>query len=391
MHLSPSFRRRWPWLVVLAVVIVALVWWQWPKAPAEASAEPPPALAADGSLELSEEQIRTQGIAAAAAVTATTVPVPALPAQATAPFDASALVAVPYAGVVTRLLVDEGATVRKGTPLAVVHSREWLAAQAALAAARGEAMAATAQARRDRQLLTEGIIPEARDEQARARAEAANGALRQAEGALAALPPAPSGQPGEYALLAPMDGRVLRRDVRPGQAVAALDPAFTMARPGPLDVRFIASVRYRSVLAPGLVVGLPDGAQAQVVAVAADADPTSQSLRVRAQAEEDAGLLPGQQFAVTLQLPAPAGTLAVPTAALLPAGDGQVVFRLDGRRVRRIEVQEDFGGDTRIHVVRAAGLTSGAQVVVRGTAVLKALIPASGPTVANGAAAGKTE
>ena len=305
MPLSPPFRRRWPWLAAVAVVAVVLMWWLWPKAPAEAPAEAAPVLAADGSLGLTDEQIRTQGIAAETVTAATDIPVPGLPAEATAPFDASARVVVPYAGVVTRLAVDEGATVRRGEPLAIVQSREWLAAQAALASARGEAMAASAQARRDRQLLAEGIIPAARDEQARARAEAAAGTLRQAEGALAELRPVRGGMPGEYALLAPIDGRVLRRDVQPGQSVAALDPAFTVARPGPLDVRFTAPVRYRATLTPGLAVGLPDGATAHVVAVAADTDPASQSLRVRAQVAEDAGLLPGQQFAVTLQLPAP--------------------------------------------------------------------------------------
>ena len=391
MPLSPPFRRRWPWLAAVAVVAVVLMWWLWPKAPAEAPAEAAPVLAADGSLGLTDEQIRTQGIAAETVTAATDIPVPGLPAEATAPFDASARVVVPYAGVVTRLAVDEGTTVRRGEPLAIVQSREWLAAQAALASARGEAMAASAQARRDRQLLAEGIIPAARDEQARARAEAAAGTLRQAEGALAELRPVRGGMPGEYALLAPIDGRVLRRDVQPGQSVAALDPAFTVARPGPLDVRFTAPVRYRATLTPGLAVGLPDGATAHVVAVAADTDPASQSLRVRAQVAEDAGLLPGQQFAVTLQLPAPEGSLAVPAAALLPAGAGHVLYRLEGRRVRKVDVQALLGGDGRISVVQAAGLAPGQRVVTRGTAMLKALIPAGAAPAGGADAAGKAE
>ena len=59
MPLSPAFRRRWPWLAAVAVV-VALTWWLWPKAPAEAPAEAPPVLAADGSLGLTDEQIELQ-------------------------------------------------------------------------------------------------------------------------------------------------------------------------------------------------------------------------------------------------------------------------------------------------------------------------------------------
>ena len=39
MPLSPAFRRRWPWLAAVAIVVAALAWWLWPKVPAEAPAE----------------------------------------------------------------------------------------------------------------------------------------------------------------------------------------------------------------------------------------------------------------------------------------------------------------------------------------------------------------
>ncbi|HEY9240082.1 MAG TPA: efflux RND transporter periplasmic adaptor subunit, partial [Burkholderiaceae bacterium] len=132
----------------------------------------------------------------------------------------------------------------------------------------------------------------------------------------------------------------------------------------------------------GLEVRLPDGTSARVVAVGADTDPASQSLRVRARVADAIGVgsgtgyAAGQQFSVTLLLPAPAGTLAVPTAALLPSGQGQVLYRQEGRRIRAMPVQELLGGDEATSIVRAAGLSPGAQVVTRGTALLKSLIPA---------------
>ncbi|TGY31032.1 MULTISPECIES: efflux RND transporter periplasmic adaptor subunit [Stenotrophomonas] len=373
----PAFaaRRRLPWLAGAALLLIALAWWLWPSTPSEAPAEAAPKLAADGSLELTDSQLRAQGIASEAVTAATTLPLPGLPAQAAAPLDASAQVVVPYAGVVTRILVDEGARVAKGQPLARIQSRELLLAQADLARASSEATAASLQARRDRELLSEGIIAAARDEQSRARAAAAAGALRQASGALSQLRPVSAGQPGEYELLAPMAGQVLRRMIQPGQALAALDEAFSVAEPGPLDIRFIAPVRVRATLAPGQAVLLPDGAVARVVAIGADTDPASQSLRVRAQVAADAGLVAGQQFGVTLQLPAPPGSLAVPTPALLPAGDGHVLYRIDGRRVRVVPVQALLGGDANTSIVSAAGLAPGVRVVTRGTVMLKSLIP----------------
>ncbi len=368
--------------VVLAVALaVALAVWLWPSrapqtAPEAAAAVKP---AADRSIELSASQIRSQGIASAAVVAATQLPLPGLPAQATAPLEASARVVVPYAGVVTRILVDEGGSVRRGQPLARLRSRDLLMAQADLARARSEALAASQQARRDAALLAEGIIAASRNEQSQARASAAEGARRQAEGALSQLRAVADGQPGEYELLAPISGQVLRRLVAPGQALAALDEAFVVAEPGPLDVTFTAPVRVRAALAPGLEVRLPDGTSARVVAVGADTDPASQSLRVRARVagmKAGADYAAGQQFSVTLLLPAPAGTLAVPTAALLPSGQGQVLYRQDGRRIRAVPVQEVLGGDEVTSIVRAAGLSPGAQVVTRGTALLKSLIPA---------------
>jgi multidrug efflux pump subunit AcrA (membrane-fusion protein) len=99
------------------------------------------------------------GVATAAADTATQLPVPGLPAQAAAPLAASAQVSAPYAGVVTRILVDEGALVRQGQPLARIQSRDVLAAQGELARARSEATAAALQAKRDAALLPRASSP----------------------------------------------------------------------------------------------------------------------------------------------------------------------------------------------------------------------------------------
>ena len=95
------------------------------------------------------------------------IPLDGLPAQTVAPLSASAQVVAPYGGVVTRVLVDEGAAVRQGQALARIQSKDVLASQADLARARTEAAVAAAQARRDATLLAEGIIPATRNEQPR--------------------------------------------------------------------------------------------------------------------------------------------------------------------------------------------------------------------------------
>lgn len=397
---SPRFARS---LVAASAALAAAAvaaWWMLSRpaqepaarapAPASAAAPAPAAAAADAGLVLGAAQLRALNIATAAAGAATLLPVPGLPAQAAAPLAASAQVNAPYAGVVTRILIDEGAEVRKGQPLARIQSRDALAAQGELARARSEATAAALQARRDAALLAEGIIPAARNEQSQARTQAAQAGLQQAAGALAQLRMVAGGQAGEYELLAPLSGQVLRRQLMPGQSVAALEAAFVVAEAGRMDVNFTAPLRLRSALQPGLLVSLPDGGQARVAAVGADADPASQSLRVRASVQGRAALAAGQQFSVSLQLPAPAGALAVPPSALLPSGQGHVLYvasdaagaEKGALRLRAVHVQL-LGGDESASVVQpaaqdgATALQAGDQVVTRGTALLRSLLPST--------------
>lgn len=339
-------------------------------------------MTADGRLVLATEQVQAQGITSEAVTMAASVPLPGLPASASAPLDASARIVVPYAGVVTGILVDEGGDVAKGQALLRIQSRDFLAAQADLARARGEATAASLQSRRDSELLREGIVSASIHEQSRARALAAAGALQQAAGALSRLRPVAGGMPGEYEILSPLAGRVLRRSVEPGQALDALDEIFTVARPGSLDINFSAPVGARAALRPGIGIDIPEGKTATVVAVGADTDAASQTLRVRARAADGTSLVAGQQFTVTLRMPAPAGSLAVPASALLPEGNGHVLYGIDGTTVRRIPVQALLGTDKGSSVVLASGLKPGDRVVAQGTATLKALMPAGRSTEA---------
>lgn len=371
----PLLARRILLVVLPLVLVAALVAWLWPDAPSPTTA--PAADKPTGPLTLTAEQMAAQGIASQPVLPAETYPLPGLPAEASAPLDASARVVVPYAGVVTRLLVDEGAMVERGQALASIQSREALAAQAALISARSDALAADSQARRDRELLAAGVVPAARDEQSRARAAAARGVLQQAEGAMAHLRMAGDGMPGEYVVTAPMAGQVLRRDVDTGQAVDALASAFLIARPGPLDVRFSLPVQYRDVIAIGQRLQLPTTGTAVVQAIGADTDAATQSLRVRARLESPGSVVAGQQFAVTLQVPAPEGSLRVAGSALLPARGGHTVYRLDSGRIEPVVVQRVLGSDGEHAVILAAGLQPGQSVVSRGTAMLKAMVPAA--------------
>lgn len=391
-------------IIVAVLAVAGYAWWAWsalqtPAANQDSSEAAVLRPAAGGGVLLNVAQLRAQGVEIASVKEAAVIPVEGLPAQTVAPLSASAQVVAPYGGVVTRVLVDEGATVRRGQALARIQSKDVLAAQADLARARTDAAAAAAQAQRDAALLAEGIIPAARNEQSQARAAAAQSTLQEANGALTRLRPVSGGQAGEYELLTPLSGRVMRRHLIPGQAVAPPDIAFVVAEPGPLDVSFSAPLRLRSALHQGLEVRLPDGTAARVTAVGGDTDPDSQSLRVRASidaAQAGAGhYAAGQQISVTLLLPAPQGTLSVPSSALLPTGSGHVLYvaepasqdKQGDMRIRAVPVQllgqDESQSSSVVSTVpldatpepARAQLAVGMQVVVRGTALLKSMIP----------------
>lgn len=361
-------------LSALAVLIVAFIVWRGSDEP-PAQAAPEAALQVNeaGKLVLNDEQAQALQLQTEPAQAADVVAVSGLAAEAMAPLDASAGVVAAFAGVVTRVLVDEGDDVQRGQPLVRIQSREVLAAQAALAQARSEAEVARQQADRDATLLKEGIIAAARAQASGAHAAAAEGARLQAEGALSGLRTVSGGVPGEYEILAPMAGRVLQRRVLPGQALDALAPVFSIAAPGRLDVTFNVSLALREQLKPGLKVELPGGGSGEVVAIAAGTDRASQSLRVRARVEEPGALVAGEHFVLTLLLPAPAGAVRVPATALVAQGDAQALYIQDADGYRGVIVQR-LGGDGTQAVVTGE-VQSGEQVVVRGAGALKTMLP----------------
>ena len=362
------------WVAIAAVAGALLAWWLWPQGADAPTSETPVSTDAQGRVRLTRQQERNLGIRTERSRAATDVPVTGLPAEAMSPLATTTQVTVPFAGVVTRVLVDEGEQVRRGQPLLRVQSRDFIALQGELARVRAESGAAKEQARRDALLAKEGIIPAARRIESEARSAAASASVTEASAMLSQLRRPAEGMPGEYDILAPQAGRILRRGVRPGQAMEAMAPAFVMAGSTELDIVFTSPIGLHSTLRPGLAVHLPDGGVATVVAVGADTDALSQSLRVRARAEHAGALVPGQQFEVALSLPPPEDAVEVSASALLPHGEQQVLYLLDETGYRGLVVVP-LGSDGSRAVVSAKGLRPGMQVVVAGASVLKSLAP----------------
>lgn len=332
-----------------------------------------PAFANDTTIPLAAEQAQLLGIRTEPATAARGIPLEHLPGTLEPALERSAVVTAPYAGTVTRVLAVEGSEVAAGAALARVQSRERLMLEADAARTASEARLAASQAARDAALLAEGIVPASRAEASRAQQVQAAAAQTQAARALALAPKPADGAPGEYELRAPLAGRVLERKVAPGQALEALAPAFVVADASVLDVAIRAPANLRERLAPGLAVTL-DGADARgrVLSVGSAVDAASQTIPVRARFDAAPSLAPGQPVAVTLELPAPNGSLALLRAAVVRHGGGNVVFVAEGNGYRVVTVE--LLGESTTHAIVRGALAAGAPVAVSGTSALKALL-----------------
>lgn len=335
---------------------------------------PGAALATDPVLKVSPVQQRSLGIQTVLVQPATEVFVRRLPGTVSAPLARSGVVTVPYAGVVVSVEHLEGEDVRAGTALAVVQSGEVLQWSAMAQRASAEAMLANTRAKRDQALLAEGVVARARVEESQARARQAGADLSEAQRALA-LAPRGRAAPGQYELRAPLTGRVLRRDVQPGDAVSAGQSAFLVGEGDVLDVSLRVPVAVAARLRTGMTARLAGGSvRGTIVAVAAATAAGSPTVPVRARFSRDAGLLIGQQVAIDVAMPAVAGSWRVPTAAVVRQGDVAYVFVQATGGYRAVQVAV-LGEATQGLVVRGA-LRADERVAVTATTALMSLLAA---------------
>lgn len=265
-------------------------------------------------------------------------------------------------GVLTRMNVEAGDTVRAGQALAAIDP-------AGVDARQTQAAADLERARRDadraRKLYSTGFVAKAR--------------LDDAESALKAAQAAHAGAAFDRrwaALASPVSGVVLARAAQAGEVVAAGQTVLTVADLSsplvlrlPLPARDAARVKVGSSAAV-TADALPGQTLTGVVTrlgQAADARTGAVTVEIEVQAPPE--LKSGQIAAARLQAPA-AQTAAsaefarIPAEALLEAsGDKAAVLRLDGATARRVNVRfGGFDGDDAL----VAGLAAGTRVITAG-------------------------
>lgn len=194
-----------------------------PEVPVAASDE-------DGTIAMTDAQVRANGIGIDAAGPAAIQERLHLPAQVKADAERTVAVAAPAAGIVQAVHVSPGSVVRKGDALVTLQSPDVAQWRADAASARQRVLLAESVYRRERKLWDEQIS-------ARQDMEAAETALREARIAaqaarqrLAALGIADgSMQTASVTLRAPLAGIVIERPAVAGQAVDGSTALLTIA------------------------------------------------------------------------------------------------------------------------------------------------------------------
>jgi multidrug efflux system membrane fusion protein len=282
-------------------------------------------------------------------------------------------------GQITEVNFREGQAVRKGEILFRIDPRPFLAAlrQAEANALRDAAARdqARSQATRYKELLEKNFVSKDAYAQFRTNAETAEAAYKASQ---AALENARLNL--EYCTIrSPLDGYVGRVLLQAGNMVRAADanPLVVINQVRPIYVNFAVPEQnlpeVRSYMAQGPLAAevIPTdpqqtAAQGRLIFVDNAVDPTTGTIRLRAQFDnENAALWPGQFVNVSLRLYEQADALLIPSQAVQTGPDGQYVYVVDQEltaHVRRISVQRTEGERT----IVAKGLAKGERVVTRG-------------------------
>jgi RND family efflux transporter MFP subunit len=326
-----------------------------------------PVLAAD--IGVSPEQAAALGIETQPAAPATVLMAARLPATLVLPGSSARAVVVPFGGVVTRRLAQEGEAVDAGQALVELHSAEYLAARAAQRDRQARLEQARQQAARDTALLREGIVPARQAQQSQAALAAAQAEFGAGRDLLAATA-AVGGRPAVYRLLAPAAGVVHEGELRPGEPVAAGHSAALLLSGDRLWAEAQLPPTLVGRVRAGQAVRLPGGEPAgRVIAVGRVIDPSSRAALLRAELPAS-GLAPGQNLEIEILDTPPAAARRVPAAAVSRDAGQQLVYVAvpGGFRAQPVEVLGRDGPDTVL-----LGLPQQAQVVTQGLAALKAL------------------
>jgi cobalt-zinc-cadmium efflux system membrane fusion protein len=303
------------------------------------------------------------------------------PASVQVPNDQLRVVSTPVPGILERLEVAEGASVKAGDVLAVIMSPTLLDQQRNYLDALTNLSFASAEMKRDRDLDKEGIISKRRfletqskyiraktdAEQARQLLELAG--LDKSE--LVAL--ASKRQlSGKLKIRSPLNGVVLEQMAVPGQRLEALDSIYRVGHLNPLWLEIHAPLDEVSEISVGDLIQVKEPyITGRVITIGRMVHGEDQGVMVRAEITEKTDLLrPGQFVQVSLASTGETQQFRIPRSAMIRQDGKTWIFikTKDGFEPREAVVVTEEQSDL---IVRGE-IRAGEQLAVSGTSALKA-------------------
>lgn len=273
-------------------------------------------------------------------------------------------------GDLDAVLVREGDHVRAGQLLARFDAGEEASnresAVADRVAAESEVATAKWNAEQSAELFRAGAISEQEDRAAQQQLVAARARLAAAQ----ARERSTSETMGDTRVLAPTTGVIAARSAEAGEHVARGATLFTLVRNDHLELAASVPARDASVIAPGQPVRFMADGQAlegRVARISPTVNPATRGVAVYLQVPNPGGRLKGNTFAtgriIGRVIP---DAVLVPSAAVRQSGGSNtnVVFRIAGDRLERVEVRVGVVDDQKGVAQIAEGIAPGDRVVV---------------------------
>jgi len=251
--------------------------------------------------------------------------------------DKTVRVATPFAGRVMEALVQPGATVKAGQPLAMLTSPDFGVAQADARKAAADSAVAAKSLSRQRELYQAGVIAQKDLEQAQADNARAAADSARTQAALRMYGAGGGDAVNQrFALRSPIDGLVVERNINPGMEVRPDQqpsaPLFLITDPSTLWAQLDAAEADLGLFKPGITVQLSSAAYpgetfpGTVVKIADYVDPASRSVKVRLAVPNADRRLKAEMYVTAKIQAASFQGISVPSKAVFLADNKNYVF-----------------------------------------------------------------
>ncbi|WOK38260.1 efflux RND transporter periplasmic adaptor subunit [Sphingomonas sp. C3-2] len=277
-------------------------------------------------------------------------------------------------GMVTNVLVEPGAWVRKGQVLATVErsvqTQQLQQLSAQINVARADARLAQAELDRAQALVARGFVSKADIDRKAATRDSADARVRVAEASLAEA----RARTGRLDIRAPEAGLVLTRDVEPGQVVSGGSGVlFRLALGGEMELRAeVAESDLQNIRVGGTANVTPVGTNltfpGKIWQISPVVNPTSRQGVARILLGYDKALRPGGFASVNIVSGTAVAPL-LPESAVLSDGKINYVYVVDaGDKVVRRDVQVGQVADAGVSVL--SGISGNERIVLSAGAFL---------------------